>query len=94
MFNQKASDQDRHQTLQALIKKDYAQQPGEERPYNDRDEDASENSDPEHTEEVEFYNDEQLNEIMARDDKEYDLFTQIDAVRNEEEDISQRKEWI
>lgn len=36
--------------------------------------DDSDGSDKEHTEENEFYSDEQLNEIMARTDVEFELF--------------------
>ena len=69
MFNQKASDQERHKTLQELIKKDY-QNAGDVSDKGDGDSD----SDKDATEENEFFTDEQLNEIIARDDAEYELF--------------------
>ena len=56
-----------------MIKKDYVNAEGE----------GSDDSDnPEGTEENEFYTDGELNEIMARDEKEYELFQKIDRERN------------
>lgn len=69
MFNQKASDQERHKTLQELIKKDY-QAAGENSDKGEGDSD----SDKDATEENEFFTDEQLNEVIARDDAEFELF--------------------
>jgi hypothetical protein len=53
MFNQKASDQERHKTLQELIKKDY-QAAGENSDKGEGDSD----SDKDATEENEFFTDE------------------------------------
>lgn len=40
--------------------------------------------------ENEFYTDPELNEIMARDEKEFELFQKIDAERNALENIEER----
>ena len=72
MFNQVASDKDRHRTLQELIKKDYAVD--------------KEESEDDGTHEDEFYDDDQLNEIIARDDKEYAMYSRMDQERYIRED--------
>ena len=73
MFNQRASDQERHQILQELIKKDFQQS----KPVNE----AVSESDSSDSEEDEFYSDEQLNELIARTPVEFAMFQQIDSER-------------
>jgi hypothetical protein len=66
--------------VQELIKKDYQQSSDEE------EEDG--------THEDEFFTDEQLNEIMARDEHELELFTRMDNQRYAREKIDERIRMI
>ena len=67
MFNQKASDQERNKTLKEFIKKTHLN--GHNFIHKD-----GVDSDSQNTYEEEFLTDEQLNEMIARNDKEFELF--------------------
>lgn len=89
MFNQKASDQERHKALKELIKKDYQTVDIEKENADDS------GSDKDDTEEYEdFYTDEQLNDIISRNDAEYEMFQQMDQERYEAEHFEERKKLV
>jgi hypothetical protein len=66
--------------VQELIKKDYQQ--------------SSDEEEDDGTHEDEFFTDEQLNEIMARDEHELELFTRMDNQRYAREKIDERIRMI
>lgn len=70
MFNQKASDQERQIKLENLIRQQY--------------EEDSENNDDDKDEE-EVYDDEELNEVIARNDQEFEMFQKMDSDRYKRE---------
>lgn len=73
MFNNKASDSERHKKLEDLIRKDYE----------------------EDEEEVcEIPTDDQVNELISRNDKEYELYTKMDRDRYQIEKRDERIEDI
>lgn len=75
MFNQKASDQERQMRLENLIRQQY--------------EEDSDNNDEEKDEE-EVYDDEELNEVIARNDQEFEMFQKMDADRYLKENREER----
>lgn len=69
MFNNKASDQERHKKLEDLIRKD----------YEEDEEEASE-----------IPTDDQINELISRNEKEYELYTNMDKERYTDEKRDER----
>lgn len=80
MFNQKASDQERQMKLENLIRQQYEM-------------DDNENNDEEKDED-EVYDDEELNEVISRNDQEFELFQKMDADRYKREDRDERLKLI
>lgn len=78
MFNDKASDMERQKRLEDLIRKDYAADADDEQDNQDS----------------EIPTDDQINEIIARSQEEYEIFTKMDQERYKIDNRDQRVQEI